>query len=305
MSPQEIIDALSHSHGKFPREAMEAAIAERETITPVLLETLERVAATPQALPGDADSYVLHLFAMYLLAQFRETHAFAPLVKICLLPHEDIDFLLGDVITEGLPAILASVCGGDIAPIKSIIENRELDEFVRGAGMTALVTLVAEGALVREDFIDYLREFSRTLEHESPMWNHWAGAADEIYPEELMPELRAAFDAKLIDPLWMTMKDIEYSLGKGRDRILDELRQRHTYVRDAVAAVEWWACFREPEERDDFAYAKENGFPYLAVADPDEIPYTVPLPFFRDSPKVGRNDPCPCGSGKKYKKCCM
>ncbi|MDA7791233.1 SEC-C metal-binding domain-containing protein [Opitutales bacterium] len=24
----------------------------------------------------------------------------------------------------------------------------------------------------------------------------------------------------------------------------------------------------------------------------------------RDAPKVGRNDPCPCGSGKKYKKCC-
>ena len=24
----------------------------------------------------------------------------------------------------------------------------------------------------------------------------------------------------------------------------------------------------------------------------------------RDQPKVGRNDPCPCGSGKKYKKCC-
>ena len=26
--------------------------------------------------------------------------------------------------------------------------------------------------------------------------------------------------------------------------------------------------------------------------------------FVRASPKVGRNDPCPCGSGKKYKKCC-
>ena len=24
----------------------------------------------------------------------------------------------------------------------------------------------------------------------------------------------------------------------------------------------------------------------------------------RETPKVGRNDPCPCGSGKKYKKCC-
>ena len=27
-------------------------------------------------------------------------------------------------------------------------------------------------------------------------------------------------------------------------------------------------------------------------------------PEKRESPKVGRNDPCPCGSGKKYKKCC-
>ena len=27
-------------------------------------------------------------------------------------------------------------------------------------------------------------------------------------------------------------------------------------------------------------------------------------PFVRDEPKVGRNDPCPCGSSKKFKKCC-
>lgn len=29
------------------------------------------------------------------------------------------------------------------------------------------------------------------------------------------------------------------------------------------------------------------------------------IPIKRDGPKVGRNDPCPCGSGKKYKKCCL
>jgi preprotein translocase subunit SecA len=27
-------------------------------------------------------------------------------------------------------------------------------------------------------------------------------------------------------------------------------------------------------------------------------------PVRREGKKVGRNDPCPCGSGKKYKKCC-
>jgi len=30
-----------------------------------------------------------------------------------------------------------------------------------------------------------------------------------------------------------------------------------------------------------------------------------PKPIRRDQPKVGRNDPCPCGSGKKYKQCCL
>ncbi len=29
-----------------------------------------------------------------------------------------------------------------------------------------------------------------------------------------------------------------------------------------------------------------------------------PDPIRRETPKIGRNEPCPCGSGKKYKKCC-
>ena len=44
-----------------------------------------------------------------------------------------------------------------------------------------------------------------------------------------------------------------------------------------------------------------------------EMPKQAPKPqddrkpetFRREMPKVGRNDPCPCGSGKKYKNCCM
>jgi len=31
---------------------------------------------------------------------------------------------------------------------------------------------------------------------------------------------------------------------------------------------------------------------------------TMNTPFVREASKTGRNDPCPCGSGKKFKKCC-
>ena len=36
-----------------------------------------------------------------------------------------------------------------------------------------------------------------------------------------------------------------------------------------------------------------------------QVLYTGDLPFIKEEPDVGRNDPCPCGSGKKYKKCCL
>jgi len=41
----------------------------------------------------------------------------------------------------------------------------------------------------------------------------------------------------------------------------------------------------------------------LLDADPTLVPSKVET-YHREEPRVGRNDPCPCGSGKKYKKCC-
>jgi len=36
----------------------------------------------------------------------------------------------------------------------------------------------------------------------------------------------------------------------------------------------------------------------------DHVDFDADGPCVRPAPKVGRNDPCPCGSGKKFKKCC-
>jgi hypothetical protein len=69
-----------------------------------------------------------------------------------------------------------------------------------------------------------------------------------------------------------------------------------------------------PEWVEREAIRKERGLAASPLMDDDD---TGPEPFMDDhfapaqapfvnpAPKVGRNDPCPCGSGKKYKKCCM
>ncbi len=54
----------------------------------------------------------------------------------------------------------------------------------------------------------------------------------------------------------------------------------------------------------------EHGWHYVIGLEPDkpedvsDIERLLDPPVPRRSEKVGRNDPCPCGSGKKYKKCC-
>ena len=41
----------------------------------------------------------------------------------------------------------------------------------------------------------------------------------------------------------------------------------------------------------------------FGAGDPLEGQAGAPRPLQQDGPKIGRNDPCPCGSGKKYKHC--
>ena len=55
---------------------------------------------------------------------------------------------------------------------------------------------------------------------------------------------------------------------------------------------------REELKRMQFQHASDSGDGARGKALPE-----AKKPFVREQPKVGRNDPCPCGSGKKYKQC--
>lgn len=67
--------------------------------------------------------------------------------------------------------------------------------------------------------------------------------------------------------------------------------------------VEFIASYSEEGIRKDHhelaTFKKEDGTWYFVSG--EAVP---PKQFIRQTPKVGRNEPCPCGSGKKYKKCC-
>jgi hypothetical protein len=276
--------------------AVEAAVARREEVTPELLRILEDTVDRAAQL-DDGGGLMAHLYAMFLLAQFRETRAYPLVVRFASLSGDLLDSLCGDFITEDLGRILASVCGGELAGIQSLIENEANDEYVRGAALSSLVTLVAAGQKSRDEIVSYFAGLfrGRLARRWSHVWDTLVSYSSDLYPEELLDDIRHAYEEGLVDPGYIGFDDVKGDLAMGKDRILARLADdsHRRLVEDTVAEMGWWACFREKPTKNTAQPAPNST---LHVAAPSQVK--------RATPKTGRNEPCPCGSGKKYKKCC-
>ena len=295
MDLKEILSHLERNEGYFPRAAVQEAIDHRVEIVPALLGILEDVARDPEPFTSDGGRFI-HIYAMYLLAQFRETRAYPLLVQIFSAPGEMPFDLAGDLVTQDLGRILASVSDGDVGGMTSLVENEQANGYVRAAAMRGLVTLVACGQRSRDEVMAYFRslfqKFQRRFNH---AWNALVRSCAELCPEEVVGEIRQAYEDELVEPFFIRWEDVEEALARGKEAAIGELKGRYGLITDVADELGFWACFREDAWNTGRRKARFSA-PPLSLG--------TPKPIRRVQPKVGRNDPCPCGSGKKFKKCC-
>ena len=305
MEVAEILHQFERLAGKFPRAAVEAAIEQRDAIAPELLRILEEVTREPEKYASD-DRYMAHFYAMYLLAQFRDSRAYPLVVCIAQFPSDLLEELCGDFVTATLGQVLASVCGGDLKGIQSIIQNEQADEWARGAGLSALVTLVNVGDKSRDEIVGYFELLFRgDLERQpSFVWDALVGSACDLWPEELFPYIEQAWEEDLTDDMCMDMDDFQTELARGKEAAFADLATKpyHRLIGDTVKEFGSWACFQPQKARIDKRLTTRLNEPPLEP--PAPLPPSF-SPTFKVTAKIGRNDPCPCGSGKKYKKCCL
>lgn len=302
MDLQQVLDGLANTDGHYAREAVSEAIRRREEITPALLNILENVLLDPA--PYFDNRRFDHIYAMYLLAQFREARAYPLLVKIFSAPGEFAFELVDYTVTEGLGKILASVSCGDTSGMSALIENERTNEYVRAAALTGLTTLVACGELDREQLVDYLKRLFQTAPRTPEVMTWIADACLDIWPEEFKHDLRKTFDDGLIAAMTFDWDDVEQALAVGLEPSMSGLRYRYKLVTDLHKEMSWWYCFPENRERERRALIgrEDNVF---SMASGQSFPDVDFEPIFKTEPlKIGRNEPCSCGSGKKYKKCC-
>ena len=311
MTIEEILNDFRSAVGRFPGTALYSAIAQREEITPELLRILEAAAQDPCAVSKGPDSF-LPTFATYLLAQFRDKRAFPLIVKMVTGPGDSAYEVLGESVTLDLGRLLASVYDGNLAALKQVIEDPQMNEYVRTGMLHALLHLVRSHQMAREELVDYLRYLLRPdAERDvSYFWDGIVGIAVELPAPELLEPVSTLFqDPRICLETYMDVEDVKAEMALTEQT---KSSTRKSLITDVIEEMDCWACF-EPreaaeEESDDFDEdwldeTEEPSFdkpdPALGVPAPSNYePPPPPTPYVRESPKIGRNDPCPCGSGK-------
>ncbi len=289
MDIETIIEKLKYNDGRFPREALNEAINNQELIVPELLNLIEFTKENVFEL-FEEKNYIGHIFAMFLLAQFREKQAFPLLIDFYSIPGDIPLKISGDTVTEHLGRILASVYDGNDRLLQGLIENTKLNEYVRAAGLECFLVLVAVGIKSRDEVIGYFKElFHGKLKVDySYVWTALATRCAYLYPEEVYEEIQSGYENGLIEGFFVDFQTIEDILQEGKEKTLDDLRKnrRHTLIESTINEMQNWACFRNSRPKAE--RRKKTGQQKVEKRE-----------------KIGRNAPCPCGSGKKYKKCCL
>ena len=135
-------------------------------------------------------------------------------------------------------------------------------------------------------------------------YSAYVTASVDYLRSTLAPESRGDFDAKSTEEWakgaqWKGLEILSTSKGKSSDRKgIVEFTAHYVHEGEALEHHEV-AHFRKSDE-GRWYFVDGESHTHKEGEGHHEKPKTV----VREAPKVGRNDPCPCQSGKKYKKCC-
>ena len=306
MTPEAIIARLTNNDYHLPETALKAAEAMPEIMTPLLLEYLGEVAADPRGMISE-DNW-LAFYALFLLAKFKEGRTLPILQKMAENTPESLDWILGDGLTEKGSRLFASLAVSSPPALRPFIENQKLDEFVRAEALEAYQCLYYNGIITQEEMRSYLHalayETLRRGKHsdDSLLWYTWACCCLELGLNEFHPLVKKAYDEEWIDRRLSTW-DSALKLLSSKKTQERRRKQLGAFITDISSELRDWHCFSE-EFREKIQKTKE-GKAISYEGDERNRGTWIPVgTIVNTTPKIKPNQPCPCGSGRKYKKCC-
>lgn len=289
LGPVELIALMVRDEDRVPRNVIDACAAHGERMVAALRLILND--GRPWADDSTSGEWWLTFHAAMILGLIPDEKAGHLLIDFMRRLDLEKDKDMQDWLAGWWAALFRNKSGNLVQPLRDLCAERSLGWYLRGDAVESAIALaeLADSGTLAET----LSWAAALAADETEDWDLRLSTGSALL--DLAPidhrHLLENLAARQNSPgAWFSMQEVEDAYASdGREAQWHRMNDPWEFYRPGHIARrrDRWEAEQRVEDQTD-AYADS----YVA-------------PFVRDTPKVGRNDPCPCGSGKKYKKCCL
>jgi hypothetical protein len=251
------------------------------------------------------DKFWAPIHAWRILGNLRAAEAVHPLLERFDLDEED------DWALEDIPKALAMIGPPAFHPMAQYLADEKNPMYSRTAIAEGLVFLAQQHPELRQDCITRIERQVTNYAKNDPSFNGLLiSNLIDLKAVEAMPVIQQAYQEDCVDmSIHGDLEDVEIDLGLRKERSTPRPNfLLNDYLPPDFNISEYFfAKKRNKEEaRKQRAGKTARKNKEKKVRSQNQLAQsTTKKTRSQRQGKIGRNDPCPCGSGKKYKKCCM
>jgi hypothetical protein len=251
--------------------------------------------------------FLMH--ALLLLVELKDESSIEVILDILRQDSDYLESWFSDAITEDFWEFIYHIANDKLDVLHKFISEPNRNTYAR-----SIMTEVAQQVLIyqpkrRTEVIDWYKSiFEEWIENEdddsiidTELIAFFVSDAVNVNMIELKPQIIQLFELGLVakgvsGSLESCLKDINRpSTYSKRKDVFASISERYKYLTST------WFSYTD----DDIQKYNNKDIDVDEVNEYNNQHLEMLVPPQGEKPKVGRNDACPCGSGKKYKKCCL
>ncbi len=256
--------------------------------------------------------------ALYLLAELKSTKSLSLITGLLRQGKEFLDFWFGYTLTEDIWKIIYTLSEENLEELIEFVKEPRRSLFAKITVFSVLTQIVLNKPEKRQYiiniYIDFISFFLNNKNNPDIYDNELTGFLVmeilDIKGKELLKDIKLLYDKDMVlESIPGNFEDVKKILIEG-ERYDRTLKPFTDIFEEYENIMNTWSYYQDEETNmNEDVYDDEDLYRIQKKMNHDsEENYYDSYEqgtYIREEEKVGRNDPCPCGSGKKYKKCCM
>ncbi|MEZ6229754.1 MAG: DUF1186 domain-containing protein [Candidatus Brocadiaceae bacterium] len=288
LNDDALVKLLFTEEDRLPREAVDEFLMRSER----MIAPLSGIISKESNWAAEIPEFWAPVHAVFILGAIGTKESISPLINAITWSKK----YTVDWVYDAFPAIFGKIGIPALEDLRKLAQDKKQDWYVRTNAVQGLAGITACNPERENNLIPFIHSIFMDKEEDMDLRVIAANVLLDFscndYKESLLAfckEERALRETQPFPVVSFDEADVEKIFSGNKKDI-------SYYIRD-------WLSFYDEKEirRRQERWKKE----YEKQAEDDYEYDEMPKPIMENTPKTGRNDPCPCGSGKKYKKCCM